>query len=80
MTDEAEVRYFALLNRAGDPAGLLRRAKGRRDESLRRDLSWQPSEFLRRYELGRNEYDYKEITSDEAERLIEHWRVKWAQE
>ncbi|WP_328352507.1 hypothetical protein OG976_19890 [Mycobacterium sp. NBC_00419] len=82
MTVEEPVSYFALLDDAGRPVGLLRRTHGQplpRDESLRRDFSWRPSEFLRKYELGHNDYDYKEISARDAEVLIARWRIKWAE-
>ena len=83
MTEESEITYFALLTDEGLPAGLIRRTQRPLvplDESLRRDLSWRPTEFLRKYQLGHNENDYREISADEAQALIESWRVKWRRE
>lgn len=80
---QPNITYYALLTDAGRPVGLVRRthiAPYPRDESLRRDLTWRPTEFLRRYALGHNDTDYKEISEHEAETLIEQWRHKWARE
>lgn len=81
--DQPDVTYYALLTDKGEPAGLVRRthlSPVPKDESLRRDLSWRPTEFLRRYHLGHNENDYREISVADAENLIERWRRKWASE
>ncbi|TGD89326.1 hypothetical protein BayCH28_08265 [Mycolicibacterium sp. CH28] len=83
MTEEPEITYFALLTDEGVPAGLIRRTQRPLvplDESLRRDLSWRPTEFLRKYQLGHNENDYRKISADEAQALIESWQVKWRRE
>ena len=47
---------------------------------MHRDLQWHPSEYLRRYRLGHNELDHLEISEEEAEAVIAHWRehgVAW---
>jgi hypothetical protein len=83
VTDQPEVTFYALLTDAGEPAGLVRRThlpQVPKDESLRRDLSWRPTEFLRKYQLGHNDNDYREISAEDASALIEHWRIKWARE
>ena len=81
--DQPEVTYYALLSDAGMPTGIVRRTHlphGTQDDSVRRDLSWQPTEFLYKYWLGHNDNDYREISAGEAEALIDHWRIKWARE
>jgi hypothetical protein len=83
MSSEGQVTYYALLDSKGNPGGLLRRTRGGPvpiDETFRRDLTWQPSEFLRKYYLGHNDMDYREISSEEAASLIEKWTKKWAGE
>jgi len=81
------VSFFALLLEPGNPrdrpAGLVRRihtAPVPTDESMHRDLQWHPSEYLCRYWLGHNELDHVEISEEEAEAVIAHWRehgVAW---
>lgn len=81
--DQPEVTYYAILSDAGVPTGLVRRTQvphGTEDESFRRDLSWRPTEFLRKYKLGHNEIDYKEISAEEAQSLATSWRQEWARE
>jgi hypothetical protein len=83
VTDQPEVTYYALLSDAGVPTGIVRRTHlplMTKDESFRRDLSWRPTEFLLKYELGHNDIDYKEISAEEARSLIDSWRTKWARE
>jgi hypothetical protein len=81
------VSYFALLlepaNPRERPAGLVRRihtAPVPTDESMHRDLQWHPTEHLERYWLGDNELDHVEISEQEADTIIAHWRehgVAW---
>lgn len=81
--EQPTVTYYALLTDDGRPAGLVRRihvSPCPRDESLRRDLTWRPTEYLRRYARGHNDTDYAEISTREAEELIEQWRLKWSEE
>jgi hypothetical protein len=83
MTDQPEVTYYAMLSDAGVPTGIVRRTHlphGTQDESFRRDLSWRPTEFLLKYALGHTDRDYKQISAEEAESLMNSWRVKWARE
>jgi len=84
MMHEPDVTYYALRGLSETKVGgILRRTRtgaGTTDETFRRDLSWGRSEFMRRYELGRNNLDFEEITKEEAERLIAAWTAKWAQE
>lgn len=50
------------------------------DEAFGRNLQWHPTEYLRRYRLGHTDYDHEQISADEAQAIIDRWRVKWAQE
>ncbi|MGW0737016.1 pentapeptide repeat-containing protein [Streptomyces sp. NPDC002851] len=55
------------------PAGILRRRRAGqsfRDEAFTRNLRWEPTEYLRLYELGHNEDDHVEITEAEANQFI----------
>ena len=41
------------------------------DEAFIRNLRWQPTEYLRRYELGHNDVEHVEISEREAAAFIE---------
>ncbi|WP_237305344.1 hypothetical protein [Streptomyces sp. SAT1] len=58
------------------PLGIVRRRKvGREgathDEAFTRNLRWEPTEYMRRYELGENDVDHVEISEREAAAFIE---------
>ncbi|MDH6227251.1 hypothetical protein [Streptomyces sp. MJP52] len=58
------------------PRGIVRRRLvGREetayDEAFTRNLRWEPTEYLRLYELGHNDVDHVQITEAEAARFIE---------
>ncbi|MFZ3566228.1 pentapeptide repeat-containing protein [Streptomyces sp. BH097] len=56
-----------------DPAGVVRRRRAGnvvRDEAFTRNLRWQATEYLRRYELGHNDDDHVEITEAEADAFV----------
>lgn len=83
MKPDRKVTYYALLDDDGTVSGILRRTEDGpvfTDETFRRDLTWQPSEFLRKYHLGHNDSDYREITAEEAMKKVDEWTRKWAQE
>jgi len=83
---EPKITYYAILagGRTRDnPGGIVRRIHGTPpvDESFRRDLSWRRTDYLKRYYMrGGNEIEHEEITPDEAEVILNRWRIKWAQE
>ncbi|MEV8022815.1 pentapeptide repeat-containing protein [Streptomyces sp. NPDC086554] len=55
------------------PAGIVRRRRAgiiTRDDAFTRNLRWEPTEYLRRYELGHNDDDHVEITSAEADAFV----------
>jgi hypothetical protein len=79
-----QITYYAVVGPGRtihDPSGLVRRraaAHGPVDESLARDLSWRFTDALYQDERGENSGpDLVEISSDEAERLVERFREKW---
>lgn len=78
------VRYYALVSEgrtAQTPSGLARRrdeAAGRVDETLRRDLTWQPDSAIIEWEYGEVGADLVEISDSAAQRLISRFRVLWA--
>ena len=80
------VQYYAIVtvSRAVRAAsGLARRtfaAEGPIDETLRRDMSWQPDSAIVEWEYGDVGADLVEISEAEAERLIEGFRQKWGEQ
>jgi len=80
------ITYFAIVRGGGgiDTAtGLVRRrfaAEGRIDESLDRNLGWQPSSALFEWEMndvsGR---ELVEISEAEVAELIERFRAEWGE-
>lgn len=81
--DAPKITYYKLFADDGRAAGLVRRihlSPYPRDESLRRNLTWHPTQFLRKSALGDIDNDYQEISAEEAGELIEYWRVKWSRE
>lgn len=78
------VRYYALVSEgrtAQTPSGLARRrdeGAGRVDETLRRDLTWQPDSAIIEWEYGEVGADLVEISDSAAQRLIARFRVLWA--
>lgn len=84
MPSAAEMVYFAIVangRTTADPCGLARRTftpSGRLDEALRRDLSWSRDAAIYEWERGEElGADLVEISPDEADRLIERFRLKW---
>ena len=82
MSDQ--VTYYAVVGprrAVENPSGLARRtitAKGRLDESLRRDLTWARSAEIYEWERGEEMGpELVEISDEEAERLIGRFREKW---
>jgi hypothetical protein len=81
---EGEITYYA---KTGDgyprssPRGIVRRRLDddrTHDEAFTRDLRWEPTEYLRLYELGHNEIDHVRITEGEAAAFIELTIVRTA--
>lgn len=74
---EGEITYFAKISEGyprSSPRGIVRRRvdDGRTyDEAFTRNLRWEPTEYLRLYELGHNEIDHVGITEIEAAAFIE---------
>lgn len=79
-----KVIYYAVIDERSSrerPAGLFRRtyteAGGLRDEAFTRDLVWKSSWTLVSAERGDLQYDFVEITADEATRLEGQLRARW---
>lgn len=81
-----ETEYFAIIGRGRtkqNPSGLARRrltVDGPVDEALRRDLTWEPDTAIVEWENGDVGASLVEVSEAEAERLIERFRAKWAEE
>ena len=83
MPDDAT--YFAIIDRSAtrqNPAGLARRLRpetgGFRDEALDRTMTWQFTPLIVEWERAESSDDLAEVTEDEAERIIERLRERWA--
>ncbi|MEW1630140.1 hypothetical protein AB0387_22540 [Streptomyces sp. NPDC089173] len=75
---EGEMTYFAKISDGyprHSPRGIFRRRvddDGRtHDESFTHHLRWEPTEYLRLYDLGHNDIDHVRITEIEAAVFIE---------
>ena len=53
---------------------------GFRDEALARDLSWEFTSVIVEWKRAESTDDLVEIPEDEANRIIERFRAKWAAE
>jgi hypothetical protein len=80
-----EIQYYAILDsRASraEPAGIARRryAEGDEfyDEALAANFSWQFTPLVVQWERAESSPDLVEVTEDEAKRIIERLRERWA--
>ena len=78
-------KYFAIID--GDatlnrPAGLVRRHEftdgGFVDEGLQSDFNWHRTPLIVEWERAESTDDLVEVTEDEAKRIIERLRGRWA--
>ncbi|MFE2964373.1 pentapeptide repeat-containing protein [Streptomyces sp. NPDC059340] len=73
----AGTKYYAKISEGysrSNPQGIVRRRMVdgvAHDEAFTRNLRWEPTEYLRLYELGHNEVDHVEISEAEAAAFIE---------
>ncbi len=83
--DEQTV-YYAITGvgqNPTEPSGLVRRRftkKGRLDEALRSDMTWQRDTAIIEWEYGNLVGDLLQISEAEANELTERFREKWGQE
>jgi hypothetical protein len=77
-----EVTYYAVVDDLSSrerPAGVFRRTYtqdgGRSDEVFTRELNWEFSPELISSERGDLQYEFIEITSDEANQIVERIRA-----
>jgi hypothetical protein len=81
----AETQYYAIVTvsrtvRAA--SGLARRAftpDGPLDETLRRDLSWQPDPVIVEWEYGDVGAELVRVSPPEAEQLTDSFRAAWTE-
>jgi hypothetical protein len=80
-----EVTYYAVVDDLSSrerPAGVFRRIYtqdgGRSDEVFTRDLTWEFSPELISAERGDLQYEFVEITKDEANQIVERIRTEVA--
>ena len=79
----AQVQYYAIItiSRAVRAAsGLARRtfeADGPVDETLCRDLTWQPDSAIVEWEYGDVGAELVRVSEPEADQLAESFRAKW---
>jgi hypothetical protein len=77
-----KVIYYAVVDELSSrerPAGVFRRTYtetgGRRDEAFTRNLEWKRSPSLVSAERGDLQYEFIEITEDEANQIVDRIRV-----
>src|SRR6266567_1452849 len=75
--------YYAIvddLSSREQPAGVLRRAYfesgGRRDEAFSQDLTWERTSLLVSSERGDLQYEFIEISEDEANQIVARIRAE----
>lgn len=74
---EGEMTYYAKISDGyprHSPGGIIRRRVDddrTYDEAFTRNLRWEPTEYLRLYDLGHNDIDHVRITEIEAAAFIE---------
>jgi hypothetical protein len=79
MTSGAEY-YVIVAGQHGRAAGLARRTlaeTGAVDETLDRDLSWQPDSAIVEWEYGDLGADLVRISEGEAENLTQSFQARW---
>jgi hypothetical protein len=75
--------YYAIvddLSSREQPAGILRRvyfeSGGRRDEAFSQNLAWERTSLLVSSERGDLQYEFIEITEDEANQIVARIRTE----
>jgi hypothetical protein len=82
-----EVKYYAMMltgDTLSNPSGLTRRRVfddgGISDEAFKRDQSWGHTPLIAAAERGDMTFEVVEVSEEEAERIIEQFRVQWGSE
>jgi hypothetical protein len=79
------VQYYAIVTASRSvraASGLARRtfaADGPADETLRRDMTWQPDSAIVEWEYGDVGAELVRISEAEADQLAESFRSAWAE-
>lgn len=79
LDGRGRITYYAKISEGfprSSPRGIVRRrvignGEETHDEAFTRNLRWEPTEYLRLYELGHNDIDHVEISEAEAAAFIE---------
>jgi len=80
-----KITFFAILGGSATvdrPQGLIRRLEydnGWEDEALNRELSWRRTALLVEYEHGNMEEELVEVSHEQASRIVEYFREKFAE-
>jgi hypothetical protein len=80
VSDETQYYVIVADQRSRGAAGLARRIcteVGQVDETLRRDLSWQPDSAVVEWEYGDLDAELVLISEAEAENLTHAFRTRW---
>lgn len=77
-----EVQFYVIVSdrKSRAASGLARRTfadTGPVDEALRRDLSWSPDSAIVEWEYGDLDADLIKISEEEAENLVQAFRLRW---
>jgi hypothetical protein len=79
-----KITYYALVTGGASvdrPQGLLRRLThddGFEDEGLRSDLSWIRTPLLVEHDNGSSDEDLVEVSHEQASRIVQYFREKFA--
>jgi hypothetical protein len=78
------INYFAIVapgSTAEQPAGLVRRIQhddGPDDEGLRRDMSWAFTPVIVEWEHGSYDNELVKVSHEQASRIVQYFREKFA--
>jgi hypothetical protein len=83
VTTPRSVQYYVIVAGRGShsASGLARRRfaeSGPVDETLGRDLSWQPDSAIVEWEYGDLGAELVRVSEQEAENLTQAFRARWA--
>jgi len=79
----AQVQYYAIITISRNvraASGLARRTfapDGPIDETLRRDMSWQPDSAIVEWEYGDVGAELVQVSESEADQLADSFRTRW---
>lgn len=81
-----KITFYAILGRKAtvdEPLGLLRRLEfdnGWEDEGLRKDMSWGFTPLIVQWERSNYDNELVEVSHEQASRIVEYFRRKFAAE